>query len=64
MDMPTVPQVTDRWGDPLPLAPDVDEVGRQADRLRIVADAQLSSEVLDRVSLDDLEQRRLRALGR
>jgi hypothetical protein len=40
------------------------EDGEQSDRLRIVPDGELSPEVINRISLDDLEERRLRANGR
>jgi hypothetical protein len=64
MANPTTPEASDRLGNPLPADPSVDDVERQTDRLRIVSDSRLSSETINRVSLDDLEQRRLRALGR
>jgi hypothetical protein len=40
------------------------EDGEQSDRLRIVPDGELSPEVINRISRDDLEERRLRANGR
>jgi hypothetical protein len=36
----------------------------QAERLRIVPDGEFLPEAIDRISLDDLEERRLRANGR
>ena len=64
MAKPTTPEASDRLGNPLPARPSVEDVEREADRMRIVADAELSSETINRVPLDDLEQRRSRALGR
>lgn len=64
MAKPTASEASDRSGDPLPADPSVDDVERQADRLQIVSDTRLSSETINRVSAEDLEQRRLRALGR
>ncbi|MFT7474631.1 MAG: hypothetical protein ACI81L_001556 [Verrucomicrobiales bacterium] len=40
------------------------EDGEQSDRLRIVPDDEISPEIINRISLDDLEERRLRANGR
>ncbi len=40
------------------------EDGEQSDRLRVVPDGELSPEVINRISLADLEERRLRANGR
>ena len=64
MAKPTTPEASDRLGNPLPADPSVEDVEREVDRLRIVSDSRVSSETINRVSLDDLEQRRLRALGR
>lgn len=40
------------------------EDGEQSDRLFIVPDRELSPEAVNRISLDDLKERRLRANGR
>ena len=64
MAKPSTSEASDLSGDPLPVDPSVDDVERQADRLQIVADTRLSSETINRVSVEGLEQRRLRALGR
>lgn len=64
MAKPTTPEASDRLGNPLPADPSVEDVERQADRLHMVSDSRLSSETINRVSVDDLEQRRLQALGR
>ncbi len=64
MAIPTTPEATDRLGNPLPRAPSAEDIEHQADLLRIVSDAELSAETINRVPLADLEQRRLRALGR
>lgn len=64
MAKPTTSEASDRLGNPLPARPSVEDVERQADRMRMVSDAELSSETINRVPLDDLEQRRSRALGR
>ena len=64
METPTTPQATDRLGNILPSLPTAADVERQADRLRVVSDDELPTEVTDRVSLDDLEERRRRALSR
>ena len=64
MALPVTPEVVDRLGNPLPSVPGVEDVEREAGRLRVVSDGELSSEAINRVPLDELEQRRLRALGR
>lgn len=64
MAKPTTPEASDRLGNLLPTDPSAEDVERQADRLQIVPDFRLSSETVNRVPFDDLEQRRLRALGR
>jgi len=64
MAKPTASEATDRMGNPLSEDPSVEDVERQADQMRIVPDSQLSTETINRVSADDLEQRRLRALHR
>jgi len=61
---PTTPEASDRLDNLLPTDPSAEDVERQADRLQIVPDFRLSSETVNRVPFDDLEQRRLRALGR
>ena len=61
---PSTSEASGLSGDPLPADPSVDDVERQADRLQIVSDTRLSPETINRVSAEDLEQRRLRALGR
>jgi hypothetical protein len=40
------------------------EDGEQPDRLRVIPDGELSPELINRISLDELEERRLRANGR
>ena len=64
MAKPGTPEASDRLGNPLPPRPSVEDVERQADRMQIVADSELSPETINRVPLDDLERRRSRALGR
>jgi len=63
MATPTTPQAVDRLGNPLPAAPSVEDIERHADGLRVVPDAQLSPETISRVRLEELERRRLGALG-
>jgi len=63
-ETPTTPQATDRLGNTLPSSPTAADVERQADRLRVVSNDELPTEVTDSVSLDYLEERRRRALSR
>ncbi len=58
------PEASDRLGNLLPKDPSAEDVERQAERLQIVPDFRLSPDTVNRVPLDDLERRRLRAFGR
>ncbi len=61
METPTSLQATDRLGNQLPSSPTAQDIERQADQLRIIDDADLSTEVTDRIPLEDLERQRQQA---
>lgn len=58
-----MPHATDRAGNELPSAPTTADLELLADRLRVVPEADLPLDVVDRFSSDDLEERRRRAIG-
>ena len=64
MEIPAASETTDRLGNPLPASPTVDDIDRQAGQLRIVPEGALPPEALERIPLDELEQRRRRAIER
>lgn len=64
METPAAQQVTDRQGNRLPDPPSSEDIERQADRLRIVQDDEVPETALQRLGLDELEQRRLQAITR
>jgi hypothetical protein len=64
MEIPAASTTTDRLGNPLPASPTADDIDRLAAQLRIVPEEALPVEALERIPLDELEQRRRRAIER
>jgi hypothetical protein len=64
VETPAAQEVTDRRGISLPDPPSAEDIEHQADGLRIVPDDELSWEALNRISLDELDQRRRQAITR